>query len=46
VPDAVIRLMAGLERRRHPRLDRYYAMALDYFYWVGARTEQREPGSE
>jgi GT2 family glycosyltransferase len=45
VPDAVIRLMARLEQRRPPRLDRYYAMALDYFYWVGARTEQRESGS-
>jgi hypothetical protein len=45
VPDVVIRLMARLEQRRPPRLDRYYAMALDYFYWVGARTEQRESGS-
>ncbi len=45
VPDAVVRLMVGLEQRRPPRLDRYYAMALDYFYWVGARAEQRESRS-
>jgi GT2 family glycosyltransferase len=44
VPDAVIRLMTGLEKRRSRRLDRYYAMALDYFYWVGVRAEQRESG--
>jgi GT2 family glycosyltransferase len=42
VPDGVTRLVTSLERRRPVRLDRYYAMALDYFYWAGARAEERE----
>jgi glycosyltransferase involved in cell wall biosynthesis len=42
LPGAVIALMTRLERRRPPRLDRYYAMALDYFYWVGAQAVTRE----
>jgi glycosyltransferase involved in cell wall biosynthesis len=42
VPDAVIRLVSTLELRRPRRLDRYYAMALDYCYWVGAQAAQRD----
>lgn len=41
VPEAVISLVTTLERRRPRRLDRYYAMALDYFYWVGVRSALR-----
>ena len=33
----VTRVMESVERRRPPRLDRYYDMALDYYYWVGVR---------
>jgi GT2 family glycosyltransferase len=38
----VIVFMGWLERRHPPRLDRYYTMALDYFYWVGAQAAMRE----
>ena len=41
LPGVVISLVTALERRRPRRLDRYYTMALDYFYWVGARTALR-----
>jgi GT2 family glycosyltransferase len=41
VPDAVTSLVTTLERRRPRRLDRYYAMALDYFYWVGVQAALR-----
>jgi GT2 family glycosyltransferase len=37
----VIVFMGWLERRRPTRLDRYYTMALDYFYWVGAQAAMR-----
>ncbi len=40
-PEAVIFLVTKLERRRPRRLDRYYAMALDYFYWVGVQAARR-----
>jgi GT2 family glycosyltransferase len=45
VPDLVIALVKRLERRRPARLDRYYTMALDYFYWLGVRAalRQRDP---
>jgi GT2 family glycosyltransferase len=36
-PRAVARLVGWLERRRPARLAVYYTLALDYFYWVGAR---------
>jgi glycosyltransferase involved in cell wall biosynthesis len=37
----VIIFMGWLEGRRPTRLDRYYTMALDYFYWVGAQAAMR-----
>lgn len=50
VPDRVIRFVERIERRKSPRLESYYALALDYFYWLGARAELLEgrrsgPGS-
>jgi GT2 family glycosyltransferase len=47
--DVVTGLMQWIERRRPRRLDRYYDMALDYYYWVGvraARAETRARASE
>jgi glycosyltransferase involved in cell wall biosynthesis len=44
VPEAIVWLVTRLERLRPARLDRYYTMALDYFYWVGARAALRERG--
>jgi GT2 family glycosyltransferase len=44
LPRVVIALISALERRPPRRLDRYYTMALDYFYWVGARTALRLRG--
>jgi len=41
VPLTVISVIATLERRQALRLDRYYSMALDYFYWVGAQAALR-----
>ena len=41
LPSAVISLVTTLERRPPRRLDRYYTMALDYLYWVGARAALR-----
>jgi glycosyltransferase involved in cell wall biosynthesis len=41
LPGMVTSLICALERRPPRRLDRYYTMALDYFYWVGARTALR-----
>jgi GT2 family glycosyltransferase len=41
LPGLVISLVSALERRRPRRLDRYYSMALDYFYWVGVQTALR-----
>jgi hypothetical protein len=35
--NVVTRFMQWVERRRPRRLDRYYDMALDYYYWVGVR---------
>ena len=43
-PGAIVWLVTWLERLRPARLDRYYTMALDYFYWVGARAALRERG--
>ena len=37
-PDAVIRLVTWLERRRPRRLRRYYELSLDYFFWLGVRS--------
>ncbi len=44
MPDAVILFVRWLERRRPARLDDYYAMALDYFYWLGAREALADGG--
>ena len=38
----VIALMSGLQFRSTARLQTYYTLALDYFYWVGARAAQRD----
>jgi hypothetical protein len=35
--NGVTRVMESVERRRPRRLDRYYDMALDYYYWVGVQ---------
>jgi GT2 family glycosyltransferase len=45
VPDGVIHFMTRLERRRPRRLDKYYALAIDYFFWLGVRAARagREP---
>lgn len=49
-PDRFAAFMHWLGWRRPRRLHTYYAFAMDYFYWVGARAAQREgvrlaPGS-
>jgi glycosyltransferase involved in cell wall biosynthesis len=38
----VAQVMESVERRRPGRLDRYYDMALDYYYWVGVRAARAE----
>jgi GT2 family glycosyltransferase len=38
----VTRCVESLERRGPARLERYYDMALDYYYWVGVRAATRE----
>jgi GT2 family glycosyltransferase len=40
-PDMVIGLMEWLEWRRPTQLDLYYGLALDYCYWLGARSALR-----
>jgi glycosyltransferase involved in cell wall biosynthesis len=42
-PAWLIKAMGWLERRRPRRLHHYYTLALDYFYWLGARSALREP---
>jgi len=41
-PEWMIGLMTWLERRQPRRLRSYYRLALDYFFWVGARSTLRE----
>jgi len=41
-PDWMAQSMAWLEQRRPARLDLYYTLALDYFYWLGAQAVLRE----
>ncbi len=41
-PDWVIRVMTWLERRRPRRLHDHYTLAIDYFFWLGARSALRE----
>jgi glycosyltransferase involved in cell wall biosynthesis len=36
-PRAVVWVVTVMERRRSPRLHRYYRIALDYFFWLGAQ---------
>jgi hypothetical protein len=36
------RLMTWLERRAPSRLDSFYRMALDYFFWLGANSAPRD----
>jgi GT2 family glycosyltransferase len=38
-PGLVIRFIHWQERRRAPQLHRYYRLALDYFFWLGAGPE-------
>ena len=42
VPDAVVRVIARLERARVSRLDKYYTLGIDYLYWHGALRAMRE----
>jgi cellulose synthase/poly-beta-1,6-N-acetylglucosamine synthase-like glycosyltransferase len=42
VPDCVMWFMAWLERYRPSWFHRYCLPALDYFYWLGARSAMRE----
>jgi glycosyltransferase involved in cell wall biosynthesis len=41
-PDLVVRFVRWQERRRSPKLHRYYRLALDYFFWLGAGPELKE----
>jgi GT2 family glycosyltransferase len=41
-PDWLIGCMHWLEQRRPRRLHHYYTLALDYFFWVGAKSALRE----
>jgi GT2 family glycosyltransferase len=41
-PACLILFMRWLERRRPRRLNDYYTLALDYFFWVGARAALRQ----
>jgi glycosyltransferase involved in cell wall biosynthesis len=44
LPDRIIELVTWLERRRPPRLDKYYALTIDYLFWLGVRTAGAVPG--
>jgi hypothetical protein len=49
MPEQVVRLMTRLERRRPRRLHSWYTLAIDYFFWLGARAalkreRQRDTG--
>jgi hypothetical protein len=37
LPEQVMRLVTRLERRRGRRLHSWYTLAVDYFFWLGAR---------
>jgi GT2 family glycosyltransferase len=41
IPELMMRLVDWQERRRSPGLDRYYRLALDYFFWLGAGRAMR-----
>jgi GT2 family glycosyltransferase len=42
IPEWIIALITLLERRPARRLERYYTMAIDYFYWHGVFAARRE----
>lgn len=42
LPRSVVRSIQRLERRNSPLLPTWYPVALDYFYWLGARDAVRE----
>ncbi len=42
MPEHVILVMMWVGRRRPARLPLYYALALDYFYWLGVQAALRE----
>lgn len=46
VPGWVIAVIAWLERREPARLDKCYAVAIDYFYWLGVFTARRNRSAE
>jgi glycosyltransferase involved in cell wall biosynthesis len=41
-PRGVVWVVNGLERRGSPQLHRYYRIALDYFFWLGAKPALRQ----
>jgi GT2 family glycosyltransferase len=41
-PDRVSGFVEWLQRRNPRGLQRYFALSLDYFYWVGARIAERD----
>jgi GT2 family glycosyltransferase len=45
VPAGIVGLIGRLERREPARLDRYYTMAIDYFYWLGVLGARRPPAA-
>lgn len=42
VPGRVVAVIGRLERRRSPRLHKYYRLAIDYLFWHGAFRARRE----
>jgi GT2 family glycosyltransferase len=44
VPAWIIGLIGRMERQESARLDRYYTMAIDYFYWLGVLGARRQQG--
>jgi len=42
LPDWIVVAIRRLEQRRSTRLDACYDIALDYFYWLGAKAARRE----
>jgi hypothetical protein len=44
IPELIVRAVDWQERRRSPELHRYYRLALDYFFWLGAGKAMRAWG--
>jgi len=42
LPDWIIACVGRLEQRQSPRLQSYYDLALDFFFWLGVRSALRE----